>query len=169
MRIRCTPDLLSGLLLVAIGAGFAWAARSYDFGSGARPGPGYFPFGLGVLLMLLGAALVAGSRREPATAPGPRVPIRWRPLLFVIGAIVLFALGVPRLGLWITLPLTVITASAASAEFRWREVLLNALVLTVASWLVFVVGLKLSLPLLPDTTPSAAPAAVPTAAPTSAP
>lgn len=155
------PDIVAGLALVLIGTAFAFGAGSYDFGQSSRPGPGYFPFYLGGALALLGLALFVQGWRTAVRHPRPRaeeVPDdaargkrgpAWRPLVCVVGAILLFAFGLPRLGLWLTLPLTVIVVSAAGRQFRWREVLANALVLTVGSWLVFCVALKLPLPQRP--------------------
>lgn len=147
MRLSRHPDVLSGFLLVLIGGVFALAARSYPLGQAARPGPAYFPFWLGLLLAGLGLLIVLQAWHHAAPADRPR--IAWRPLACVVGAIVLFALALPRLGLWITLPLTVLLVSCAGRTFRWHEVLVNAAVLTVGSWLVFGVALKLPLPLLP--------------------
>ena len=57
------PQFWSGLMFVAVGLGFAWGATEYSFGTSARPGPGYFPFGLGILMAVLGGA-VLGAMRE---------------------------------------------------------------------------------------------------------
>ena len=59
MKIKSQRDFWSGLMFLVTGALFAWGAiANYNFGSSARPGPGYFPFGLGVLLALLGAFIL---------------------------------------------------------------------------------------------------------------
>ena len=42
-----------------------------------------------------------------------------------------------------------IAVSFAGDEFKWRGVLIAAAVLTVFSWLIFVAGLKLTIPLTP--------------------
>jgi hypothetical protein len=55
LKIKSEKDFWSGLMFVAVGVGFAWGATVYSFGSSARPGPAYFPFGLGVLMAVLGA------------------------------------------------------------------------------------------------------------------
>ena len=47
MKIKSQKDFWSGLMFIVVGIGFAWGATNYSFGSSARPGPGYFPFGLG--------------------------------------------------------------------------------------------------------------------------
>jgi hypothetical protein len=49
----------------------------------------------------------------------------------------------------ISLPILVITSAMAGDEFHWGEALVNAVVLTVGSWAVFILGLKLVIPLWP--------------------
>ena len=61
MKIKSQRDFWSGLMFVAVGIGFAWGATNYSFGAAARPGPGYFPFGLGILLAILGAFILFES------------------------------------------------------------------------------------------------------------
>ena len=61
MKIKSQKNFWSGLMFVAVGIGFAWGATNYNFGSSARPGPAYFPFGLGILQALLGAFLLFES------------------------------------------------------------------------------------------------------------
>ena len=57
MKIKSQKDFWSGLMFVVVGIVFAWGATNYSFGVAARPGPGYFPFGLGILLAILGFAI----------------------------------------------------------------------------------------------------------------
>jgi hypothetical protein len=58
LKIKSEKDFWSGLMFVVVGGLFAWGALNYNFGSSARPGPAYFPFGLGVLMAGLGAMLL---------------------------------------------------------------------------------------------------------------
>ena len=148
MRPKNREDFWSGIAFAAAGAGFAIGAMNYSMGSSVRPGPGYFPLGLGVLLAVLGGAITFKSLITASTE-APMSPIRWRPLLIVVAAIMVFGLALPRLGMALTLPLLVIVISTASDQFRWREVLLNALVLTAGSWAVFIKGLQLTIPVWP--------------------
>jgi hypothetical protein len=104
MKIKSQQDFWAGLMFIATGIGFAWGATFYNFGSSARPGPGYFPFGLGILLALLGA---------------------------------------------FTLFEALTIAAMAGDEFHWGEVLANAVILTAGSWVIFIWGLKLVIPLWP--------------------
>ncbi|MDR7333504.1 tripartite tricarboxylate transporter TctB family protein [Roseateles asaccharophilus] len=149
MKIKSQRDFWSGMLFLAVGLGFAWGATEYSFGTSAQPGPGYFPFGLGVLLALMGALVLFKALTLESEGGDPIGPIAWRPLLVIIAAITLFAVALPRLGLICTLPLTIILASLAGQEFRLRDVLLSCVVLTAGSWALFILGLKLTLPVWP--------------------
>ena len=53
-------------------------------------------------------------------------------------------------GLALTVPVLIIITSLAGDEFRWRGVLISAVVLTLFSWLIFVYGLKLTIPMWPS-------------------
>jgi Tripartite tricarboxylate transporter TctB family len=149
MKIKSERDFWSGLMFLAVGIGFAWGATNYSFGSSARPGPAYFPFGLGVLLAVLGA-LVLFKALTIETEDGDKVGrFPWRPLFVILGSVAMFGALLPRLGLVITLPLLVIVASLASDEFGWKAAIINAVVLTAMSWVIFVKGLSLTIPVWP--------------------
>ena len=54
------------------------------------------------------------------------------------------------IGLIITVPILIIITSLAGDEFRWRGVLVSAVVLTICSrGSIFVYGLKLTIPVWP--------------------
>ncbi len=150
MRIKSQRDFWSGLMFVVVGLGFAWGATSYHFGSSARPGPGYFPFGLGILMALLGAAVLFKALTIETEDGEPIGAITWKPLGFIVGTVAVFGWALPHLGMAIALPLLVIIAAFAGDEFHWGEVLLNSAILTVGSWLIFSVGLSLTIPLWPS-------------------
>lgn len=153
VRIGSAREFWAGVMFAAIGMAFAWGARRYAFGSSAEPGPGYFPFGLGVLLALLGLGGIVRSLRWRASRTDPADPpvgrLAWRPLLVIAGSIAAFAWVLPRFGLVTALPLVVVLSAMASPQFRWHEALLNAAVMTAGCWAVFVWGLDLPLPLWP--------------------
>lgn len=149
MKIKSGRDFWSGLIFVGVGAAFAAGALNYSFGTSARPGPGYLPFGLGILLALLGLFLTLRALAITAPDGEPVGRIAWRPLLLVLGSLALFAFLLPRAGMFISLPVLVVMSARAGDEFRLGEALANAAVLTTGSWLIFIQGLGLAIPLLP--------------------
>ena len=61
----------------------------------------------------------------------------------------------PRLGMALTIPLLVVIASLAGDEFHWRGVVISSVVLAIGSWAIFILGLKLIIPLWPTFLPFA--------------
>ncbi len=149
MKIKSQRDFWSGLMFVAVGLGFAWGATNYSMGASARPGPGYFPLGLGLLLAVLGAIVLFKALTIETEGGDPVGPFAWKPLIVITGSIVMFGLILPRLGMFVSLPLLVLVSAWASEEFHWKDALINAAILTVGSWAIFIYGLKLTIPLLP--------------------
>jgi len=144
--IRHPRDFWSGVLFIAIGV-FAVAYGSrYTLGTAARMGPGYFPRILGILLVVLGAVLALRG----AKIDGEKL-VAWklRPTSVVLGSVVLFGLIVQPVGLALSTVILIVLASAASHEFRPREALVSGVLLAALAVSVFVVGLKLQLPIWP--------------------
>ena len=149
MKIKSQRDFWSGVMFIAVGVAFAWGATTYSFGSSARPGPAYFPFGLGVIMAILGALVLFKSLTIEVEGGDKIGDIAWKPLIVILGAVALFGLLLPRLGMFITLPILVFVSAYAGDEFHVGEAAANSVVLTVFSWLVFIKGLSLTIPLWP--------------------
>jgi hypothetical protein len=149
VRIKSERDFWSGVMFMATGIGFAVGASNYSLGTSARPGPGYFPLMLSVIMAVLGAIVLFKSLTIETEGGDPVGSFAWRPLIVVVASITVFGLLLPRLGMFMTIPILIVMVSFATTEFRWLGVLIAAAVLTVFAWLVFVVGLKLTIPLWP--------------------
>ena len=76
-------------------------------------------------------------------------PVRWRPLILVPAALVVFALTLESLGFFIAGSLLVIIGGLASSESRVLEVVVAAALLVVSVWAIFIVGLGLTFPVWP--------------------
>jgi len=150
VKIKSQKDFWSGLMFVATGLGFAWGAQYYSFGTSARPGPGYFPFGLGVLLALLGAFVLFEALTIETEDGEPIGRWAWKPLLTICASVGVFGWLLPRSGMAVALPVLVIVCSLAGDEFKWKDVIINSIVLTVGSWVIFIWGLKLVIPVWPE-------------------
>jgi len=155
--VKNTRDFYAGLLFTAVGSAFAWGALDYQVGSSARMGPGYFPLLLGVLLALLGAAMMLRAARSPANRLAAIGPWAWKPLVAIIAANLLFgvALGglpglkLPALGLMLGIYGLTFVACLAGERFKFKEATLLATALAALSYLAFVLLLKLQLPVWP--------------------
>ena len=150
MKIKSQRDFWSGLMFVVVGIAFAWGATTYNFGTSARPGPGYFPFGLGVLMAALGAIVLFKALTIETADGEPVGDFAWKPLFYIVGTVTLFGWTLPHLGMFIALPILVVVAARAGDEFHWGEALVNALILLAGSWVIFIWGLNLTIPLWPS-------------------
>lgn len=157
MNIKSQKDFFSGLMFMGVGAAFAIGATNYSLGSGARMGPGYFPLVLGVILVILGA-IITFKALVIETGSGDKIgKWAWKPLLFIIGANVLFGvllgglprIGLPAMGLIAAIYGLTIVASFAGDRFKLKEVLILATILAILSYGAFVKLLNLQFPVWP--------------------
>ena len=119
-------DVVGGLLILAIGAGFLLLGRELPVGSSFRMGPGYFPTVLSWVMVALGAAMAGLAWRAPHQEDAfGHVP--WRGLVLVLGATVAFGLGLRGFGLAPVLVLVVFATAWASRYATWRGSVLLAL------------------------------------------
>lgn len=162
MRIGHQKNFWGGLLFAAIGLLFLVIAKGirfgdtvllagYAMGTPARMGPAFFPFWLGLILLALGVLIAILGLREQG-GPDSKFPTyHWRPILFVLGSVVMFGLILKAVGMLIAGFLVVIVSSMGNPEkFHTRDVIVLAIGLVVFCALVFVWGLKLPIPLCPD-------------------
>ena len=191
MKIKSQKDFWSGLMFVVIGVAFAWGATHYNFGSSAHPGPGYFPFGLGMILLGLGVLVLV---KALGISDGKEHPVSTKPLVvfiammafslgaglvgaspnaslaigtvagcvlayyiglpgmgLILGSVAVFGLMLKGLGLVVCVTLLVIISSLASHEMRKKEVIIGVIVQCAMAVGIFVYGLKLQMPVWPDT------------------
>jgi len=143
--LRNNRDWIAGLLFIVLVALATVLARDYPFGTTMRMGPGYFPTMLGGILLVFGATILLRGIRS-----GERVKGEWgvRPLAWITLSIVLFGFLLDRVGMVPATVVTLFAAAAAGREFRLKEVLLLAIVMTAFSVAVFSYGLKLPYPLV---------------------
>jgi uncharacterized membrane protein YhaH (DUF805 family) len=144
--IRSPKDFWAGILFIVIGAFAIGMGAKYNLGTAARMGPGYFPRILGILLIVLGSVLALRALRLQGT-PIPKW--KWRPTLIVLGSVIVFGFAVTTVGMALSTVFLIVAASAASPEFRPKEALISGVCLAALAVGVFVVGLKLQLPIWP--------------------
>jgi hypothetical protein len=132
--------------------GFGLAAivlgRKYPVGTPASMGPGMFPMILGGCLALLGLACAVRAMR-PGKAVDHVERIQARPVLVVLGSVVAYGVTLPSMGLVVASMLLVIISRFAAPGFRWLEVTIFGAILTLGCVLVFIVGLKMPVPIWP--------------------
>lgn len=157
MNIKSQKDFFSGLMFMGVGVAFAWGATTYNVGSGARMGPGYFPLMLGVLMAILGAAITFKAL-VVETVGGDKIgKWAWKPLFFIILANLVFGallaglpiIKLPAFGMIVAIYALTFIASMAETGWKFKNTFILATVLAVGSYLAFVLALKLQFPVWP--------------------
>jgi hypothetical protein len=128
--------------------GLSWSF-SYNIGTLLRMGPGFFPALVFGALILVGLVIVARALLQPGEAIEP-LAMRPLALALVLGAVLVFGLGVERLGFVVSAFLLVLVACFAGARLSAVQMALLAAGLTAFCWFIFVFALGLPLPLWPE-------------------
>jgi hypothetical protein len=149
LKIKSEKDFWSGLMFVTVGIVFAIGATNYSFGSSARPGPAYFPFGLGVVMAILGSTVLFKALTIEVEGGDKIGAFAWKPLSMITVTVAIFGWMLPHMGMVVALPILVVVAALAGDEFHWKDAIINSIVLTIGSWVIFIWGLKLTIPLWP--------------------
>jgi putative tricarboxylic transport membrane protein len=149
LRLLTRKDVLAGLLFIAFAALGLWASRNYPLGTALRMSTGYVPrllcwllAGLGVVIAMQG--ILAHGERPLGGG------VHLRPLIFVPLSVIVFALTVERFGIVVATVLLVVVGALAGRGLRTLEVALTALVLVVATVVIFIYGLDLTIRVWPE-------------------
>jgi len=157
VKIKSQKDFFAGLMFTVVGVAFAWGATTYNVGSGARMGPGYFPLMLGIVMAIIGLIVMfTGLTVETATGD-PIGKWAWRQVFFILGANLAFGVllgglpsfGIPAMGLIIAIYALVIIAAQAGTKHALPSVLALATVLAIGSYIAFIWALKLQIQVWP--------------------
>lgn len=145
-RIRSLIDLAGGFFLIGIAAVGYVGGFSLPFGQLSGIGSGLMPKVVAAMVAGFGAILVLQS----FVVTGDRVD-RWgvRGPILVLSAVLLFAFTIRSLGLVIAGPLCFLVAALADRDTRPMEVIISAIVATVACGLLFKELLNLPIPFDP--------------------
>ena len=140
------PGIAFGGFLILLAIVALVETRNLSVGTAAEMGPGYVPRALSYSIMGFGLVIAGGglfAKRRPMPA------IKLRPILSVLLSLALFALLLPRGGLALATVATMACSTFSTADYKWRESVIFAVVITAFTVLLFVQGLGLPLSIWP--------------------
>lgn len=146
MTIRSAQDYVGGVILMALALFALWASsdlqgmRGFSFGAGTAPRM----FGGLLLALSAGIALTGLLTDGPAMAH-----FSWRGPLFVMAAILFFALAIRPLGVVVSAFVSFMISAAGSHETRWKEAVIVGACLTTGCAILFPYVLGLPMPMFP--------------------
>jgi len=145
-NVRSPKNLYAGLMFVGIGMGFALGALKYSMGTASRMGPAYFPTILGWLVAILGVVVVIEAFAVEGEKPSP---VAWKSLILVLGSVCAFSALINTAGLIFATIAQIILSALGGYDFRWKEAVISAALMSVLVWAIFDVGLGLPFKLFP--------------------
>jgi putative tricarboxylic transport membrane protein len=137
-------EMTVALVLLAVGLFFVWQSALLDFGRVGLPGPGFFPFALGVVLTLFAGVILYHA--WSAERGGEAVFLGHRDVVVALLAMAGLAAVFERLDSYLALGLfTAVVLLLIARAAVWR-VVLGATLGMVAVWLFFGLALGVRLP-----------------------
>jgi intracellular septation protein A len=136
-------NLLKGLFLALIALVFGVGAFRYSIGTMERPGPGFFPFMVSSILLVLGLSMAVRARFIP------RVPMVFnvKNIAIVLGSLAAFAVASEYVNMMLGIVVLVFGCTFAGTSYSVRRnVAISAVLIAIA--FVFQKGLGLQLPLI---------------------
>ncbi|TQR36719.1 tripartite tricarboxylate transporter TctB family protein [Brevibacillus brevis] len=148
-------DRIGSLFFALVGALFIAESQNISSSAyGSQVGPNMFPFGLGVILILLSLRLlwetykkgVVASTSEPQS---PQSPLRYKRFLFILAATVLYVLLLEPLGYVIASFAFLLYAFTMMGSKSVLKSAIVSLLFSVGVYVIYVHLLKGTLPGLP--------------------
>ncbi|SDD57127.1 Tripartite tricarboxylate transporter TctB family protein [Geodermatophilus telluris] len=136
-------NVVIALAVVALGAATVAGALGLDVGSPATPGAGTWPFLVGVVLVVLGLALVALARR---TADAERFTGASWLVVAGLASMVVFVALIGVIGFEIPAALVVFVWLRFLGHEGWRLSVVTSLAVVAGFYLVFVAALSVPIP-----------------------
>lgn len=136
-------QIVAAVVVLAFGLGAAVLAHGYGLGSLRRPGPGLWPFAVSILIVVLAVVLLVIGRTLDDAEKFTRASF-----LVLAGGATFIGLGLlmPTIGFEIpAVALCIVWLRFLGGE-TWRSTIVIALCTTAAFYLLFLYGLRISLP-----------------------
>ncbi len=140
------PDLAFGGFLILLATVALVETRNLSMGTAADMGPGYVPRALACIIMGFGFVLAGRGFFEKRRLLPAIIP---RPIISVLLSLAVFALLLPRGGLALATLATMACATLATRDYKWRESVVFAVIITIITVLLFVTALGLPLSIWP--------------------
>jgi putative tricarboxylic transport membrane protein len=119
-RKKFQTEILFDFILIILGVVIMVISLAYGFGTFRRPGPGLYPFFIGVCIFLFSIALLIAGLRSPMSTP-LFDPGSTKTFLFMTAAFCLWIVVMPVLGyVPVTFLATVAFAKIMKLEGWWK-------------------------------------------------
>lgn len=141
-------DVLAGLFVILLGVLSIVESLNFSLGPTRNMGPGYFPFYIGVLMIVIGIGIVLEGRKPARYAMNFGQLPSIRGLLMILAGVISFALLIERVGLLPATAVAVFLGSMADETTPMLQKILLTIAVPLVSVLIFKIGLGMSADIL---------------------
>jgi putative tricarboxylic transport membrane protein len=142
---------MSGMTIMVFAALICFESSKLSFGTPGRPGPAFFPLGLGAALFFLSLIFVlktAFIREEISdSARALWAALRWKQVPYTLAALLAYGLLLDRLGYLICTWVLMVYLFWGKGARRKGIAIIGAMMVSIMSYMIFRGMLKVRLPL----------------------
>ncbi len=142
---------ISSVFWLILGLAIAWGSYRMGVGSLNHPGPGFLPFGCGMILAGLAALVFVKGTLSPGGKTGTFQRLwggtRWHKGVYVVGALLAYNFIFGYLGFILSTILLLLFLFKAIEPQKWSVAVAGALIASLASYVLFARWLDVQLPL----------------------
>jgi putative tricarboxylic transport membrane protein len=123
-------------------------AYRLNLGTVHEPGPGFFPFGAGFIMLLLSLAalLMSVGKKQKVEATSRQETFRWWNIVIILAAITAYALSLEKIGFLINTFLFMCLLLKVVEPQTWKTAIIGGLITTLLANLIFNVVFRTQIP-----------------------
>ncbi len=143
-----TAQVVSGMVLILVGAVFAVNSLKLGLGGINTPGPGLVPFGAACLLILFSIGVIVESLLAKKMAPlsGFFKWQKWKPLVFVLAPLFIYAYIMETLGFIPATFFIMLLLFKISEKHSWKVSVFFSVITIILTYLAFGYFMKVEFP-----------------------
>ena len=142
-------DLFSGTVLMALALAYMWEAGNLGIGTPRTPSPGFFPFMLGgvlVLLCLIRMVTTLGRKSPEPHFDGPWHGLRWDKTLLILASVTAYIFVLEPVGYLLTTLVLMAFLFKGIEPQKWWVALAGAVLSSAVTYILFRILLQVQLP-----------------------
>jgi hypothetical protein len=142
------PSFVATIILLLFSIAFCSQASRYPFGTIKRIGPGFFPFYVGIVLLVLSLLILAQGVLRPTASTQSNGMTQKKALriTIVLFSLLAYTFLIDKLGFLITTFLFTFTLFKFFGSYRWGFSILGSLIASIANYIIFGIFLHCQFP-----------------------
>lgn len=143
-------DRIFSFLWIVLGISQCVGSISLGLGQITEPGTGFMPFIMGLVMIVLGVALLIEAssllKKDYVKKISIWSEVSWKKVLYVILILVVYPIVLPKLGYLITTFLVMVLLIKSGESVKWKTAIFSGILASGFSYVIFGVWLNVPFP-----------------------